>query len=187
MKYSGIVSIALSALVAASPTAPPAKFALQVTANGETLFLAKAAAGKSIEGFPVEDKAKAAACSIVNEELICDGEKIGINMPMGVDMVPIAAANAKYSTITKGFSIDAGNKLHFKSEEFKTAKNLKEKDNIAKEQGGEALFGSFVDPKIGVAEKKLYFQLGCPGGTHKVGAMNFHAMVRIGTGQAIPL
>ena len=176
-----------SALVAASPTAPPAKFAIQVTANGETLFLGKAAAGGSIKGLPVKDKAQAAACSIANEVLSCDGQTIGINRPNMVDMVPIEAANAALTPtpITKGFSIGVDNKIHFKSDEFK---KMKEHENIEKEQGGEALFGTFNDILTG-GKTLLFFQLGCPGGTHKSGFLpnGLHAMVRIGTGVAVPL
>jgi hypothetical protein len=173
-----------SALVAASPTAPPTKFAVQVTANGETLFLGKPLPGKAIDGSPVKDKAQAAACSIANEELSCDGQTIGINLRAGLDMAPIMAANKTLSHITKGFSIGVDNKLHFKSDEFK---KLKEHDNIEKLQGGEASFGTFNDPLFTMGKTLLFFQLGCPMGTHVLGGKPVHAMVRIGSGQAIPL
>jgi hypothetical protein len=174
-----------SALVAASPTAPPAKFAIQVTANGETLFLGKAVAGTPIKGLPVKDKAQAAACSIANEVLSCDGQMIGINRPNMVDMVPIEAANATLTPITKGFSIGVDNKLHFKSDEFK---KMIQHENIEKLQGGEAQFGTFNDI-LTFGQTLLFLQLGCPGGTHQLGplAKGLHAMVRIGTGVAIPL
>lgn len=204
-----------SALVVASPTAAPAKFALQVTANGTTVYLGKAlerdaknafgmptkdAAGKvvrvkSIDGSPVTDKAKAAECAITGDQLTCDGQLIGINSRGGqfssIDMAPIMTANVAVTPapITKGFSVDASGKLHFKNDAEFSRLSPDGWKGIKAKQGGEAEFGLFAEPRLGIKETMIYFQLGCPDGTH---GKNFlgngnHAMVYSGTAQAIPL
>jgi hypothetical protein len=184
-----------SALVTASPTAAPEKFALQISANGNTLFLAKFPADLSkdaIGGAGVKDKAQAAACSIKDTELVCDGKTIGVNPRSGsfgtIDMAPIVPAD--YAAvggppITKGFLLDATHNLHFKNEaEFKKLNKANPKE-IDEKQGGESKFGLWSNTVLTKGEPKLFFQLGCPGGDHN--NMKGHEMLYTGTAVAIPL
>src|SRR5205807_974069 len=101
-----------------------------------------------------------------------------------LDMAPIKAAETA-NAIAKGFSIDANNQLHFKTGEFSRLAKTPYK-NVVELQGGEALFGMFEDLRIDKTGNKLYFQLGCPYGTHLPGGLG-HAMVQTGTGKAVPL
>ncbi len=129
----------------------------------------------------MKDKAQAAVCSIVSTRLVCDTKTIGINPRAGsfstIDMGPIDFANLSLTPkpITDGFSLDASGKLHFKNVEGFKLLNKLAPTNIDKLQGGEAEFGLY--------NSALFFQLGCPSGTH----YGFHAMVQVGTARAVPL
>jgi hypothetical protein len=118
--------------------------------------------------------------------LSCDGKIMGINPHKGfgtlknVDMAPITVANPDIANpllnpITVGFSLDASNMLHLKNATEFTRLNEDGHNGIVKNQGGEAEFGIYTG--------KLFFQLGCPQGTHN----GLHGMVQIGTAKAIPL
>jgi hypothetical protein len=143
----------------------------------------------------VKDKAEAAACSIVDTQLSCDGKIIGVNRHKeamlknfglaAVDMVAIEVAEPwdtskpeNFRPITKGFSLDAENVLHLRNaDEFKRLLGNK---GIIDNQNGEAKFGKY--------QGLLYYQLGCPGGNHKIGnAKPGHEMLYTGTAVAVPL
>jgi len=190
MKFlSTIMVLAAGASALPATSAPPAKFAIQVTATlkkGPTsLYLKKGANG---DGTP--NLAEAAACSISGDTLTCDGKTIGANGVAGtglatLDMAPIAAVTGG---ITDGWSIDANNVLHFKSSKFA---QLPEKKAIQEKQGGEAGFGLFDMETAGalaallgpVSGIRLYTQLGCPAGTHG----GLHGELVVGSNKVVPL
>jgi len=190
MKFFSTIAV-LAAGASAIPTtsAPPAKFAIQVTATlkGQpvSLYLKKGANGDGTA--KVED---AASCSLSGDVLTCDGKTIGAQAAMGLpisamDMAPIAATT---TGISDGWSIDSSNVLHFKSAKFA---QLPEKKAIDEKQGGEARFGLFdlttAGPLAalsgGSTATKLYTQLGCPAGTHN----GLHGELVVGTNKVVPL
>jgi len=190
MKYTFIVaSLALSA--AALPTAAPAKFALQITAQGKSLYLPK-----GITGGGVEDVAQAESCSVNAEtQLVCGGKTIGVTPNGNLDMSQIKPTNDP-NAITKGFSIDANNVLHWGGADLQKIPAFKKAITEAPQiySNGEAKFGFFSGSMTGGATQ-LYFQLGCPGsdgkydtpGTHSIMGMGVHNPVITGTNKVVPL
>jgi hypothetical protein len=164
----------LSTTAIPTAAAPPAKFAIQVTATLKgapvSLYLKNGANGDGTANL-----AEAAACSLSGDELTCDGKLIGAQSPAGLpdstlDMAPLAEATSP-TAIADGFSVDSNMVLHFKSPKFDT---LTEKVAIQTKQGGEAQFGLFDMSDAGPlaalmgasSAVRLYSQLGCPAGTH---------------------
>ncbi|KAF2423608.1 hypothetical protein EJ08DRAFT_701112 [Tothia fuscella] len=160
MKYSIASILTFGAVVSALPAAAPSKFALEITAKmgqagQKTLYLAKGATGAS-----TADKAQAESCSINEQtQLVCGGKTMGVaTSRTSTDMAAIAAS----TDVTKGFSVDANNVLHWKTQDLNKlpafTKAVKEDPQY---KDGEAKFGLFT-PLSGM-NTQLYFQLGCPG------------------------
>jgi hypothetical protein len=118
------------------------------------------------------------------------------------DMSQIKPVSTPDSDITKGFSVDANNVLHWGGSDvlrvpaFKKA--VEDKSGIYKD--GEAKLGLF-QPDMAKDSYQLYFQLGCPGadgtfngpGTHFIPGMEkmmpkgLHNPVIAGTNKVVSL
>lgn len=145
------------------PTEAPTKFAFQVTAKfdgvDKTVFL-----GKTGDGVAVTDIKQAAACTVTDGNLVCEGKIMGSNPEMGreiFDMGPVEVV--KEGGISGGWSID-GEKLRWRNDkEFMTIGGWKAMNTTQNSEAGWGLFQSsiFTDGAL-----KVFAQLGCPGGTH---------------------
>jgi hypothetical protein len=179
--------------VSALPAAPPAKFAIQITAplrGAPASYYLK----KSLNGDGTTNLADAAACSLADGKLTCEGQLVGtvnFGLPLEVmDMGTIAAVKPDEG-ISDGFSIDENLVLHLKSSKFS---QLPEKQAIADKQGGEGQFalldistaGALIQDQAGEASAhsiKLFTQLGCPAGTHE----GLHGELIVGKSKVVPL
>jgi hypothetical protein len=138
-----------SAVVSALPSAPPAKFAIQVTANLEgdkpmSLFL-----GKDKVGTAVAELKNAAQCTITTRSYLqCEGKTMGaapnrVISPKGgiPDIAPLEVVGNP-STIIDNYSVDGSNVLHWKSEKFADLPGGKQimKSKSEGGQDGEAVF-----------------------------------------------
>ncbi|TID24385.1 Tryptophan synthase [Venturia nashicola] len=188
MKFT-IIATSLALSAAALPAVDPAKpFALEVTANGKTLYLPKGMTGS---GTP---DVKLAESCVLNAatELVCGGKAVGVAATATVDMAAIKAAPAS-NAVSKGFSMDADGSLHWGGPDLLKIKAFKKAVSEAPEiyANGEAKFGLFEIS----GTTSLYFQLGCPGadgkyaspGTHSIMGMGVHNPVYTGTNRAVPL
>jgi hypothetical protein len=168
-------------MVAAAPTAAPAKFAIQITAKldgkATSLYLAKGATGAG-----TADLKNAASCSInAATNLVCDGKNIGAAPVLGgyVDMAPLSGVSGP-TAINDGFSVDENMVLRWKTPKFAELPQVGKA--IMEDQKGEAqwgllrLLGSLSSPQ-------LYSQLGCPAGTHN----GLHSELIVGSNKVVPL
>lgn len=174
-----LTTIKYSAAVSAAPTAPPAKFAIQITAKLEgkdvTRFL-----GKGGNGAAVESKDQALACSIESGNLVCGGQKYGATLTGFLDMAPIAPTADGPNAMLDGWSVGDDLSLHWKSSKFP---KLVSYNNVKQNQKDEAAWGLFKSGLLTQGTVRLYAQLGCPGGTHG----GFHDEVVVGTGKVVAL
>jgi len=188
-----IAAVVLAASASALPSAPPAKFAIQITAplkGTSTSYYLK----KGLNGDGTTSLSDAAACSLASGSLTCDGKLVGtanLGLPLTMmDMGAIVAVGPNEG-ISDGFSIDENNVLHLKSPKFS---ELPEKKAIEEKQGGEAQFalfdiataGPLLQAKAGSGSAnavRLYTQLGCPAGTH----MGMHGELIVGKSKVVPL
>jgi len=182
MKY--LLAVAFSAIVSAAPTAPPAKFAIQISTtvggNPTTAFLKK-----NVNSDITRDIKEAAACSLADGKLTCEGKLIGVPLTrgLGADMSTFEAVNPKTqsNSIYTGFSLNENNELHWKNDE-KFSKVMgwdgmvKAPQTFPDHEARFALFGSG-------SATKFYANLGCTNPIH----LAFHGDLHMGPVKAIAL